>query len=348
MDANAHRKLDALCDQWSKRPRVGSLALRVKTADGDEFVSAGSDNRLFLIASVTKTFFAALVMQLVRENRVDLREPVASYVPAGMMDNLCVVDGVDYSAEITVMDVVSHTSGIPDYYATKRLDPSSDIAAVTAADPGWSPEEALEIARKLPGSFRPHSGKSHYSFTNYQLVGHLITQVTGVSLSEALRKRISEPLGLRSTTLLTPDTLDLFDQSEPIYYNTQAYRGARRMASLGAEGAIVSTTADVMAFLDALVDNTLVTNDEWAMMGETRGQPFPRVDYGMGVMTLRLPSFLTGFRSVGPLIGHTGATGFFMFWNPDSGTRIVGSVNQLAKPLESVTFLGRVARRVAR
>ena len=337
--------LTSVCDRWAKRPQVGSLSLRVRTP-GAEFVYPDNDSTSHLVASVTKTFFAAIVVMLERDGIVQRDAPAAAFLPQGMMDGLCVVDGVDYSHQVTVADLLSHRSGIPDYYVTKKLDPSSNIPDVTAADPGWTAQDALEIARHLPGAQLPHRSRTHYSFTNYQLVGQLITHITGLSLSEALKKYITDPLRLTDTVLLTHDNLEPFHTAQPILFQRQEYQGARRMASLRAEGAIVSTTSDVMTFLAALTSGSLVGSDRWGVMQEGLGSPFPHVHYGLGVMTLSLPRILTRLRHVPPLIGHTGATGFFMFHEPQSGVSVVGSVNQLAKPLESVRFLGSIASRV--
>lgn len=344
MKLTTQKQLDALCQRFSRRPLVGSLALRVRDGDGDEWAYPHDDDRMHLIASVTKTFFATIALQLVREGLLELDQPAAHYLPPDVMTGLCVVDGVDYSDTITVSQLLSHRSGIPDYYSTKRLNPRDDIATVTAADPGWSAEEALSIARSLPGAFRPGTTKSHYSFTNYQLVGQVMSHVTGRGLADVLDQRISTPLGLTATTLLGASNLEVFAEAEPVLYDTQRYQGARRMASLAAEGAMVSSTADVMVFLDALISGVLVPKEDWAMMRAPVGSPFPRVGYGHGVMTLTLPRVFTGMRALPPLVGHTGATGFFMWVEPYSGVRIVGSVNQLAKPLESVRFLATAAK----
>jgi D-alanyl-D-alanine carboxypeptidase len=338
-------ELHAICDKWSRRPLVSSLALRVTTPDRD-FIYPKSDDSSHLIASVTKTFFAAIVVMLERDGLIAVDDPAQTYLPAGMMDRLCVVDGVDYSGQVTLADLLSHRSGIPDYYQAKKLDPSRATADVTEEDPGWTPSEALDIARSLPGAFPPHSSKSHYSFTNYQLVGQAIMHVTGLSLGQALKKYITEPLGLANTVLLTHDNLELFHTAQPILFHQHEYRGARRMASLGAEGAIVSTTSDVMTFLTALTSGTLLGAESWKLMQQPLGNPFPRVGYGRGVMTLNLPRVFTRLRRVPALLGHTGATGFFMFHEPHSGVSLVGTANQLGRPLESLRFLGSVASRV--
>lgn len=343
-----HGALDSLCQRWSQSDRVGALSLRVRDREGQEFVYPRDDQSRHLIASVSKTFFAAGTFIAARKQLIALDQPAASYLPAGVMAGLCVVDGVDYSETVTVSQLLSHRSGIPDYYRVKALKPAPDIESRTLADPGWSFDEALDIARTLPGAFIPGTGKSHYSFTNYQLIGRLLSEVTGKDLSSVLSDDIAQPLGLSDTSLLTPDNPGVFDSAAPILYGTQRYRGSRRMASLGAEGAIVSSTLDVMNFLDALTGGGLLTPDEWEHMATPLGSPFPAISYGHGVMAVTLPRVLTRLKKVSPLIGHSGATGSFMFTQPKSGVKIVGTINQIGKPLDSVRFMAQVARLLAR
>jgi D-alanyl-D-alanine carboxypeptidase len=144
-------------------------------------------------------FAATVLHQLVEEQKLSLYDSIADHLPAKDYENLNVHDGVDCSDQITVRDLLAHTSGIADYYQLKRLPKNSDLAQFSAEDPGWSFEEALDIARRLPPKFPPHSGKAHYSFTNYQLVGRIIEVVTNQPLSEVFRTRIFEPLSLNQT-----------------------------------------------------------------------------------------------------------------------------------------------------
>ncbi|MBX9717464.1 MAG: beta-lactamase family protein, partial [Microbacteriaceae bacterium] len=245
---------------------------------------------------------------------------------------------------ITVRDVLAHTSGIPNYYAAKALDPASDIAAVTAADPGWSYHEALELARGMAAPFAPNSGRAQYSFTNYQLVGRLIETVYGCSLSDALDRELLAPLALSDTALLTPRTRPLFDAASLLLHGTQSYRGARRLASLGAEGALVSTTADTMRFLRALVDGELLDPATLDLALRDRLPLFPRVTYGVGLMGLSLPRLLSGLPKPGILIGHAGMTGHVMFAEPVGGLAVVGTINQLAAPRLSFRLLAGALR----
>ena len=280
-----------------------------------------------------------LVLRPIAAGDLTLEQPLASVLPRTDLEGLNRFGGVDHAEDITVRDVLAHTSGIPNYYATKALDQRSDIAAVTAADPGWSYDETLEIARGMDAPFAPHSGRAQYSFTNYQLVGRLIETIEGCSLAAALRRELLDPLGLNDTALLTPESLELFDAASPLLHGSQSYRGARRLASLGAEGALVSTTADTMRFLRAVLEGEALDPRILALATADRLPLFPRVTYGVGIMALGLPRLLTRLPRPGVLFGHAGMTGHVMFAEPVSGLHAVGTINQLATPRLSFRLL---------
>ena len=345
------QRLDRLCEKLSRDPRVSELQLRVTDRAGtlDHGWAAPASRTTHAIASSTKTFAAVLVLRRVAAGDLTLEQPLASILPRDDLVGLNRFGGIDRADEITVRDVLAHTSGISNYYAAKALDPASDIEAVTAADPGWSYHDALELARGMTAPFAPHSGRAEYSFTNYQLVGRLIEAIYGCPLAAALDRELLAPLALSDTALLTPETLHLFDTASPLLHGSQSYRGARRLASLGAEGALVSTTADTMRFLRAVLDgealdgavvNSAVLDRATLDLALRDRLPiFPRVTYGLGLMGVSLPRVLTKLPRPGVLIGHAGMTGHLMFADPVSGLAVVGTINQLAAPRLSFRLL---------
>lgn len=340
MTTREHR-LDRLCEKLGRDPRVSELQLRVADRAGtlDYSWAAPGSRATHAIASSTKTFAAVLVLRKIATGELALEQPLASILPRDDLVGLNRFGDVDRAEDITVRDVLAHTSGIPNYYAKKALDAKSDIAAVTGADPGWSYADTLEIARGMTAPFAPHSGRAEYSFTNYQLVGRLIEELYGCSLATALDSEILAPLGMSDTALLTPQSLDLFDDASPLLYGLQSYRGARRLASLGAEGALVSTTADTMRFLRAVFEGEALDPAMLDLALRDRLPLFPRVTYGVGMMALSLPRLLTRLPKPGLLLGHAGMTGHVMFAEPVSGLFAVATINQLAEPRLSFRLL---------
>jgi D-alanyl-D-alanine carboxypeptidase len=139
------------------------------------------------IGSNTKTFTAVVVLQLVGEGRVRLDEPVETYLP-----RLVRGDGID-GRQITVRQLLQHTSGLPDYTAAYLAD---DIFGVQHRY--VAPRDLLDLAMGGKAEFAPGQGWS-YSNTNYLLAGLLIERVTGRPVVEEITRRVIGPLKLRDT-----------------------------------------------------------------------------------------------------------------------------------------------------
>jgi D-alanyl-D-alanine carboxypeptidase len=340
------QKLDSVLSSFSRKPGVSELKLQV-SGDGSDLdyswrTPGAKDTHL--IASSTKLFAAALVQQLADEGKLQLTDSIGKHLPKSDYENLNVQSKVDLSDQITVRDLLSHTSGIGDYYQLKRLPKKGDLARISEQDPGWSFEEAISLARTLRAQFPPNSGKANYSFTNYQLVGRLIESVTREPLGAALRTRIFEPLELRQTTLLTPGDLESFHSASQVLIGNQPYLGARRIASLGAEGAIVSSTEDTTKFMKQFFSGTLVSGPGRDTLMRHWLPIFPGVKYSSGVMSLGLPRFATRASHRSRYLGHSGATGHFMFFDPINKITVVGTTNQLQPSIMPYRLMASVLR----
>jgi D-alanyl-D-alanine carboxypeptidase len=215
----------------------------------------------FPIASVTKTFVAALVLQLVSDGTLELDTPAP---------------GVD----ATVRQLLNHTSGLPDAYSVQEL---------IELRPDRTLRELAAIALGKPRLFEPGSGWS-YSSTNYVVLALLVEDVTGTSLQQALAERILEPLGLTATDApesppgdlprgyLPPDNPLLPGRGPDLVDVTDA------IPVSSASGGIVSTAADVARFLRALLGGELLPSELRAELLRTVASDWEESDgYGLGI-----------------------------------------------------------------
>jgi D-alanyl-D-alanine carboxypeptidase len=287
---------------------------------------------------------STIIQQLVDEGKIDFSDSIAKYLPRVDYEKLNVFEGKDYSSEIRVRDIVSQTSGIADYYQLKRLPRKGDLESASRNDPGWSFQEAMELARSLPSKFPPNSGRAHYSATNYQLVGRIIEQVTGSSLEAELHKRIFEPMGMKHSELLTMNNLQAFDQISQVLVGKQKYSGAKRIASVRAEGAVVSTLEDTSRFLQGFFTGQLLKIASRENLMNSWLPIFPAISYASGVMTLNLPRIATRAPHPGGLVGHSGASGHLMFFDPVQSIYLILTINQLRPSVLPYRLLSAVLR----
>lgn len=228
----------------------------------------------FRVASVTKIFIATVVLQLVGEGALALDDDAAPLVP-----------------EITVRQLLQHTSGLP------NADLFDDLVALFEPyrrNPGhrWelSSHDLLARAVGMPRLFAPGEGWA-YSGTNYLALGLLVEETTGATLREELRGRILEPLGLAATDLpeLTSDDEGLARSYLPPDNPLIPGPGPVDVTTLDlpfnwAGGGIVSSPRDVARFLQALLGGELLPSGLRAEMVRTVPSDWPETDgYGLGI-----------------------------------------------------------------
>ena len=249
---------------------VPGVIVRLREGDDVREVAAGdaAANDRFRIGSVTKTFVAALTLDLADLGILSLDDTVAEFEPGVVSD----------AAEITIRDLLSHRAGLFDYTSDPvllggELDPR---ALVGIADG------------------KPRTDGYSYSSTNYLVLGLVLQRAGLAALGELLERQILEPYGLDATTF-QPGVVrgpHLHGHSRPLRDGiaTGGLRDtSRRTArSAWAAGAMVSTAADLDRFFTRLLAGEL--GRRMAPPGDDR--------YGLG-----LARFET---ECGPVVGHTG------------------------------------------
>lgn len=223
-------------------------------------------DQVWRIASVTKMVTAAIIMQLAREGKLTLDDPLAKHLPA-------VVPGAD---RITVRQLLNHTSGVADYLAvpgSPLLGTSRKLVANLRQPRSY--EASLALARQHSSSIEP--GQQHeYSNTNYLLLGRIIEKTEGRSYSHVVTTRVIEPLGLLRTGFpaangkLPPSHLKAYLRSDgaPRASNARArsHDVTEHTFFLGADGGLYTSGPDLVRLLEAFWRGELLTDQERQMM----------------------------------------------------------------------------------
>lgn len=257
----------------------GRTVLTSGVANIETRAPVAEDSR-FRIGSMSKMFVATVVLQLVAEERVALDAPVERYLPGVITGN-----GND-GRDITVRQLLQHTSGLPDYLDYLSL---TEVLADPVAH--HDPRELVQLALAHPRLFAPGTGWQ-YSNTDYVLAGMLIEQVTGRPYAQEIEQRVITPLGLHDTSV--PGDESAIAGTHPRGYakpeDSLLDVTAVNPSIAGASGAMISSAADMNRFLDALVTGRLLNPPELrAMMtthptGSTSGSR-----YGLGLESSPLP-----------------------------------------------------------
>ncbi|NAZ88675.1 serine hydrolase domain-containing protein, partial [Kineococcus indalonis] len=215
---------------------------------------------------------------------VALDEPVEAHLP-GLLRG----PGGD-GRDITVRQVLQHTSGLPNY--TSEFG-TSDWSLLR--ERYYDPRELLDLVRELPATGAP--GESWlYSNTGYLVAGLLVQRVARRPLAELVRTRITEPLGLRETFFPQPGEQGFRGPHPAASHRDSAAQPWRDLTLLDpswgwAAGALVASPSDLNAFTLALLRGELLSAQQLEQMRTTVPSPdlWEGARYGLGLSSSPLP-----------------------------------------------------------
>jgi D-alanyl-D-alanine carboxypeptidase len=279
------------------------------------------EDTAFALASISKTFTAAVVLDLVAEGRLSLEERVAKRLP-----------GLGIDPRVTVRQLLDHTSGLHDFFLNPSIDPA--LLKDRAAD--WTTKRSLRYVSKP--YFRPGRGW-HYSNTNYLLLGLVAEKVTGESLATEIRRRYLDPLGLTTAYYQGVEEprgpvahgyrfeslsakarpIDLSDGTGVVPFRSVV------SASDGA-GSMAASSSDVARWARALYSGRATRPESLSLMlgGIDRIEGLrTAIPYGLGVQGIRIDGFPT-YGHAGRFMGSRGV----MRWLAGYDVTIVVLTNQ--------------------
>lgn len=206
------------------------------------------------LGSVTKTFTAVVIMQLVAEGRLSLDETIDVWFP-----------DQPNGEKITVRMLLSHTSGLANFIPPENeRDPSWAQA--------WTPLELVDKANRRGPVAEPGGDIAHYTNTAYFLLGLIIEAITGNTWEHEVRSRIFEPLDLQSAAFAGDDgvwdevVMPGYFKMEDGYLSSVDVPDYPHPTTAWAAGGVVSDLPDLMTFAAALFDGALVSPETLALM----------------------------------------------------------------------------------
>ncbi|MFI0192658.1 serine hydrolase domain-containing protein [Streptomyces sp. NPDC017086] len=297
----------------------------------------GTDDR-FRVGSVTKTFTAVVLLQLVDEHRLALDAPVNRYLPGLLPDD-----------RITVRQVLSHRSGLYDY--TNDMFAASVSGFEAVRKKVFTYRQLVALSLKKPRTNAPGAAYA-YSNTNFVVAGLLVEKLTGQPVRTAYQNRVFTPLKLRDTFYVHPGTT--LPGRYARGYLTPDRAGAplvdateQTVSWAQSAGAVISSARDLDVFYGALLRGKLMSAARLAEM-----ERFTKVNattaYGLGLRRRELSCGVSVY-------GHTGAVqGYYTyaFATKDGGRSLTAMattsnngkvLDTLAGALESA-FCGKSAK----
>jgi D-alanyl-D-alanine carboxypeptidase len=265
----------------------------------------------FQVASTTKTFVAAVVLQLVEEKRLKLDDTIDTWFP-----------DVPNARLITIEQLLRHTNGLVSFNALPSLG--------TSYRP---PADVIALGTAQPPQFCPGTNWG-YSNTGYAMLGVIVERLERMPLADVLARRLLRPLSLTHTTMRRPGV------ELPVAAGHASGRPVDvqdQYATPYAAGALASTAGDLVRFWHALLAGQVLPDDTVhrmftrmpAMLGPYTGG---NSSYGMGVQLYDVPD------GPGLMIGHSGGIEGFttvVAYVPADDLYVAVSFNEKNVPAEA-------------
>lgn len=330
-------KLDELFEETTKSSMIHECTMHVESGNGDFIWNQGYGGRtvdsIMNLASVTKLFTTACVVNLLQQGKLSLEDKLGKYFKQEILDGIHIYKGRDYSGELKVEHLLFQNTGFPDVFAVGKDNLNQRMQR---GDFSVTFEEYVKIAREHKKKFAPGTkGKAHYSDLNFEMLGKIIEQIEGCSLHEAYKKYVFAPLGLRHTYLLDDGNDDCAD----MYYKNKVLHLPDLWRSIPACGGGMSTSREVMVFLKAFWGGALFDKNIFRQLRKFATIQYcpPLGQYGGGFVRLNISGIASLYQLKGELIGHMGGSGTFAYYYPEKDIYFVGDVNQFAQP--GLTFI---------
>ena len=264
----------------------------------------------YSIGSVSKQFLAGSVLLLVQDDKLSLDDRVSRFLPS-----------LTRADEISIRQLLSHTSGYQDYYPQDYVPPFMEKPV--------TPDSILDQWARKPLDFEPGT-RWQYSNTNYVVAGRIVEQVTGGPFFAFLAKRILQPLAMASAIDLDEQTLGPSDAEGYTRFALATPRPAPAEARgwLYAAGELAMTAHDLALWDISLMERKLLKPASLELMTTSvrlrNGTP---TNYALGVSVLDDRGH--------PKLVHGGAVSGFVSLNTvwlDQGTAVVVFANEDGSP----------------
>jgi CubicO group peptidase (beta-lactamase class C family) len=260
----------------------------------------------YSIGSISKQFTAAAILLLQEDGKLSLDDAVGKYVP-----------GLTRGDEVTIRQILSHTSGYQDYWPEDYV--------MTTMRPSVSSQQILDTWAKKPLDFEPGT-QWQYSNTNFVIAGRIVEAVTGSSLMDFLTQRVFRPLGMKS--VWNSDETKLTQVDATPYYRHAL--GPLRVAPkegrgwMFAAGELAMTAHDLALWDESLIAQSILKPESYKQMfSEVKLKDGKGTHYGLGVEVIDRG----GHRS----IEHSGEVSGFVSDNEvlvDDGVAVAVLTNQ--------------------
>lgn len=327
------KKIRKVLNSTFKSKHIFGIVINIESGDGSisykNSIGNLNNDSTYAIASITKMYTTSVILKLVSQGKLKLEDKINKYLSKDILSSLHVYNNIEYSNEITINHLLSHNSGLPDYYEEKSVDGKSCEDLFIDKDMSFTFNDKITRTKILKSHFIPgKKNKAFYSDINFDLLGVIIEKVTNKDLNQAFNEFIFKPLNLINTYLFSYNTSKSFS---PIYHGKIPLHRPLSIASSEAEGGLISNAEENMIFLKAFFSGKIFPKEYLNDLYKWNRLQWFLLEYGVGIMRLKLSRLMSPILATPEILGHSGSTGTFAFYCPSKDLYITGAFNQLKK-----------------
>ncbi len=309
-----------------------------------------SENQPFHVASAGKAFTATLIGCAIEEGKLSLQSNVEEFLDEALLENLFIINGDDYSHDVTIEMLLSHTSGVADYF-DDEVEGERGMHELIVDEPGrlWEPNDLLDYSRNYQSAVAKPGEKYHYSDTGYILLGLILESAYSKSFDELLHEKIFEPLKMDDSYLMFySEPENKLRPIADVWLNGVNIKDYNSLSIDWSGGGIVSTVNDLSTFIRALNDYTIISKDTLDSLYCFDYKFMNGIHYGNGFMEYHFGEFFPLMNSLPKFVGHMGILGTQMFYDKQTDTVYIssfGSTDYSAGSVKTMmTIIGMLQR----
>jgi len=241
-----------------------------------------SQRAIFDIGSTQKQFVAAAVLLLVEDGRLSLSDDIRKYLP----------ELPDYGHKVTVDHLLTHTSGIRDWTGMLPMaEEGTDVLQM--------------ILRQRGLNFTPGEEWS-YSNSGYVLLKEIVARARGMSFAEFARRRLFEPLGMKSSSYVADILQGTGDRALGYQKEGTGWKQYMRLGNNRGGGAVISTAGDLLIWNDALTNGRLGAFVTGKLQEQAKLNNGRKLSYARGLIVNYYPG--------ATLVSHSGGAAGYSTW----------------------------------
>jgi D-alanyl-D-alanine carboxypeptidase len=326
----AEKAIEEIVDNnLNEKESVYNVLLFVDAPQKDITVkqSAGTNvdtNTPFHIASVGKLFTATLIGHLMDEGQLQLDDPIQNYLDEPMLEGLFIFEGIDYKDEVTIQNLLSHTSGVADYFAVEDGGIAKDL--YLSPDTFYTPQSLVKYTQEHQSAYFAPGNGYHYSDTGYILLGLIIETVSGKSFDTMLHEVIFDPLQMNDTYLMFYSEPQNGKQAiAEVWIDGHEVSQYQSVSMDWAGGGVISTLNDLATYIRALYHGQIISRDTLHSLNQFNYEFMPGIAYGNGFMQMQFEGFFPALGFLPRMNGHIGILGTGLFYDQESDMVYVAS-----------------------